>query len=73
MKSPTRSQISAPSKLPIVTSKVEALDFFVHGCPLLKSRDFRACLIIVMSLSEIGVNCLAQEIAWSSSSSEIDG
>ena len=73
IESPISSQISAPSKLPMVTSNVFVLFRFVHARLLLESSDFRACLIILISLSGMLANCLLQAIAWSSKSSEMDG
>ena len=49
MNSPTSSHISAPSKLPMVTSKLFGVFRFVHAFPLLKSSDLRACLIVLTS------------------------
>ena len=46
MKRPTNSQISTPSKLPVVTSNKLVMAFFIHGFPLLKRRDFLACFIM---------------------------
>ena len=40
---PTSSQISAPSKLPIVTSNVEELSRFIHGLVELNKTDLWAC------------------------------
>ena len=61
MKRPTSSQISAPSKLPIVTSnKLLLPSFFVHNLPLPKSRDFLACFIIEISFSVIVAKTEAQ-------------
>ena len=48
MKRPTRLHISAPSKLPIVTSNIVSLFRLTHGVSWLKSNDFRACLMIDM-------------------------
>ena len=73
MKSPTSSQISAPSKLPIVTSKVLSVLRLDHVRFLWKRRDLRACLIILMSVSVISVNWLAHEIDRSSSCSVMEG
>ena len=48
----TSSHISAPSWLPIVTSKQDS-DFFFHALVLWNSKDFILCLIICMSSLEM--------------------
>ena len=48
-KHPTSSQVSAPSKDPIVTSNRLLADFFSHGQLSLNSRDHFACKIISRS------------------------
>ena len=48
---PMSSQISAPSKLPIVTSNIDTPSFFIHGVLLSNSRDFLACILISRSSS----------------------
>ena len=50
MKSPTNSHVSAPSKLPIVTSNLEYV-FFSHGVLLSYSKDRLACVIMCFSSS----------------------
>ena len=72
MNRPTSSQISAPSKLPIVTSNV-LLSFLIQGVPLLNSSDLRACIIMSMFLSVIVQNFLAKDIASVRSFSVMDG
>jgi hypothetical protein len=54
-------------------SNKPSLSFFVHGFPVLKSRDFLACFMIEISLSEMVVKLEAQDNAWSKSFSEMDG
>ena len=63
MKRPTSSQISAPSKLPIVTSN-KLLSFLIHVVPLLKSSDLRACMMMLVSLSVIVQYVLANDSAF---------
>ena len=70
---PTSSDTSAPSKNPIVTSKMLSVLRFDHVWLSWKRTDFRACFIIVMSSSDIVVNCLAHAIDLSRSCSEIEG
>ena len=72
MKRPTNSQISAPSKLPVVTSNKLVMAFFIHGFPLLKRRVFLACFIMEVSSFEMVVKLEAQDV-WSSNFSQIDG
>jgi hypothetical protein len=48
--------------------------FFDHGFPVLKSRDFLACFMIEISLSEMVAKLEAHDNAWSLKSfSEMDG
>jgi hypothetical protein len=42
-------------------SNKPSLSFFVHGFPVLKSRDFLACFMIEISLSEMVVKLEAQD------------
>ena len=56
---PTSSQISAPSKIPIVTSNNVSSPFLTQILPLLKSSDFLASFIELMALSSIFVKDLA--------------
>ena len=70
---PTSSQISAPSKLPIVTSNVEELSRFIHGLVDLNKTDLRACLMIVTCSSVILTIVLAHAIALLRSSSLMEG
>ena len=72
MNSPTSSHISAPSKLPMVTSKLFGVFRFVHAFPLLKSSDLRACLIALTSSSGMVVYFVAHDSASSSNSSDIE-
>jgi hypothetical protein len=65
--------ISAPSKQPIVTSNKELLFRLTQGYPLLKRKNLRACLIVVMCSLEIVVIVCAQQIALSGRSSVIEG
>ena len=55
MNIPTSTHISAPSLLPIVTSNDPLPFFFTHGFVLSKRRDFRACMIICLSSSDMVV------------------
>ena len=55
----TSSQISAPSKLPIVTSNNVSSPFLTQVPSLLKSSDFLASFIALMALSSIFVKDLA--------------
>jgi hypothetical protein len=57
----------------IVTSNEELLFRLTQGFPLLKRKDLRACLIVVMCCLEIVVIVCAQEIALSRRSSVIEG
>jgi hypothetical protein len=61
----------------MVTSNKPSLSFFVHGFPVLKSRDFLACFMIEISLSEMVVKLdndrFAQDYAWSKRFSEMVG
>ena len=53
MYEPTSSQVSAPSKLPMVTSNNESDVFLHHVAFPLKSRDFLALIIMDFSSSVI--------------------
>ena len=70
---PTSSQTSAPSKLPMVTSKQLSVFFFFQGSLLLYNKDFLQCFIIPKSFSGILMYCWANRIASSNISSDIDG
>ena len=70
---PTSSQILAPSKLPMVTSKQFPVFFFYQGSLLLYNKDFLQCFIIRKSFSGILMYCWANRIALSNISSDIDG
>ena len=59
MNRPTSLQTSAPSKLPIFTSK-ELLSFLIHAMPLLKSSDFHECMIMSMLWSGMLMYCLVK-------------
>ena len=49
---PTNWHTSAPSKLPMVTSKQFSVCFFFHASLLLNSKDLRQCFInLVLSLN----------------------
>ena len=72
MNKPTSSHTSAPSKLPIVTSK-ELLFFLIQAVLLSKRRDFLECIIMSMSRSVMVVNCLAKLIASVRSFSVMEG
>ena len=51
----------------MVTSNKPSLSiiiFLVHGFPVLKSRDFLACFMIKISLSEMVVKLEAQDNAF---------
>jgi hypothetical protein len=56
--------------LPMVTSNTI---FFVHGFPVLKSRDCLACFMIEMSISKMVAKLEAKDNAWSKGFSEMDG
>ena len=68
-----RSQTSAPSKLPIVTSNMLLWFFLVQAVLLSNKSDFRQCMIMLMSLSLIVVFFLANEIALERRDSLMDG
>ena len=72
-KEPTSSHVSAPSKLPMVTSKSELDCFLDHAEFLLKSRDCFACTMMDFSSSVIASYKEANSRASLSKSSEIDG
>ena len=57
----------------MVTSNRLLLSFFVQGFPSLKSSDFLPCFIIEISCFVIIAKVEAQDNAWSSKFSEIDG
>ena len=59
MKMRTNSQISAPSKLPMVTSNRFFKSFFIQDLSSSKRSDFCEWWMISNSSSEIGVCCLA--------------
>ena len=58
-KRPTSSHISAPSKLPIVTSNI-LLVFFTKAVSLSNRRDRRQCMMMLTSWSVIVAYALAQ-------------
>ena len=60
----TCSQTSAPSYMPIVTSKQLSEFFFFHASFSWYYNDFLQCLIIRMSLSEISTCCFANDNAY---------
>ena len=70
---PTSSQISAPSKLHIVTSNNVSSPFLTQVSSLLKSSNFLASLISLMTLSSIFVKDLAYAMDLYKRFSEIDG
>ena len=70
---PTSSHVSAPSKLPMVTSKSEFADFLHHAVSLWKSRDFFACVMIFISWLDMSSYFEANASAFLSSSSVIEG
>ena len=70
---PTNSQISAPSKLPIVTSNRLDLSFFTQFFPPLNRRDFLAWRMVSISWSEISVNMRAKARDLRRRSSDMDG
>ena len=55
---PTSSQVSAPSKLPMVTSKQLSVFFFFQESLLLYNKDFLQWFIIRKSFSGIGLHYL---------------
>ena len=61
--SPMSSHISAPSWLPMFTSKVLSELRLDHARFWWNRRDLRVCLMIATSRSVILVNCFAHEIA----------
>ena len=70
---PTNLHVSAPSKLPIVTSNND-FDVFLHQVVLaLKSSDFLACVMISFSFSVMLSYCEAKDSASFNSSSDIEG
>ena len=60
---PTSLHSSAPSKLPIVTSKSGSPFFFIHISVLLNSRDFLECIMVLISSSLIFTKAFAYVIA----------
>ena len=72
IKRPTSSQISAPSKPPIVTSNT-LLSFSIQADPLLNSMDFRACMMIYISLSVMLQYVLAKKRVFCSRFSVMEG
>ncbi len=72
MNRPTSSQISAPSKLPMVTSNM-LLSFLTQVVPLLNSSDLRACMIVSISCSVMLQYVLAKEMAFDSSFFDMEG
>ena len=50
---PTSSHVSAPSKLLMVTSKRKFVDLLQHAASLWKSREFVACVMIFIPLSDM--------------------
>ena len=70
---PTSSQISAPSKLLMGTSKQLSVFFYFQGSLLLNNKDFLQCCFIRKSFSGILMYYWANRIAWSYISSDIDG
>ena len=72
IKSPISSQTSAPSKLPMVTSNMLFLSFFVQAV-LSNKRDLRQCIMMSVSQSLIVTYFLAKEMALESRDSVIDG
>ena len=72
-KDPTNSQDSAPSKVPIVTSKLLDDDFLPQYSLDLYKHDFLACSIISRSSSVIWSYFEAKSNAALRSSIEIDG
>ena len=72
-KEPTSSHVSAPSKLPMVTSKSELDCFLDHAEFLLKSRNCFACTMMDFSSSVMASYKEANSRASLSKSSEIDG
>ena len=69
---PTSSNISAPSKDPMVTSKQHAVFFFFHGSSLRNDNDFLQCLIYRMFFSVMSTYCFANYNDFSRISSVID-
>ena len=72
IKSPISSQTSAPSKLPMVTSNMLFLSFFVQAVSSNK-KDLRQCIMMSVSQSLIVTYFLAKEMALESRDSVIDG
>ena len=70
-KSPTSSHVSAPSKLPIVTSN--GLCCFTHGVLLWYKYVFFECFMISMSCADMLACREANDRALSNKSSDIDG
>ena len=70
---PTISQISVPSKLPIVKSNDGFSPLLTQVPSLLNNSHFRASLIASITLSSIVIMVLAQLIVPLRRSSEIDG
>ena len=67
------SQVSSPSKLPIVTSNSEFDSFLHHATFSSKTKEFFAWVMITFSSSVISSNCAANVRASMRKSSEIDG
>ena len=63
IKMPINSATSAPSKAPMVTSKV-GLSFLTHGCPLMNRKECLAIKIMFSSSLVILVNFFAQVNAF---------
>ena len=70
---PTSLLVLVPSKLPMVTSKSEFVDFLHHAASLWKSRDFFACVMIFISWSDMSSYFEANASTFLSSSSIIEG
>ena len=73
---PTSSQISAPSKMPMVMSKqlfLEERCSFFQGSLSLYNKDFLQCFIIHKSFSGTSMYCWANRIELSNISLDIDG
>ena len=72
MNRPTNSEISAPSKLPMVMSNSESVFRLAQGMTPMNSSDLRVCWMMVISSSEIDVNDFAQLRTLLSSSFEME-
>ena len=70
---PTSSQILAPPKLPMVTSKQVFVFFFFQGLLSLYNKNLLQFFIMCKSFSGISMYCWANRIALSNISSVIDG